>query len=336
MVKLKIIKMTDFTQGMDTKEFLYLRANPLINYKDAKDLQIEVPPTHKVKVTFGGSVRNVDSGITKVFDNKNEAKLIKQGSTFSIAYLPKHRFISLTWWTPDSFDFIDCKTLIPIKIGASGKAEVRLVDPDLFFASMVGDMPKYTVNDFEKWILSEIGRRFRELFANTINSDKIPCTEFVLRQGEIGDAICKSLNFNLLNKYGIEFSSFIIDRFSIDGMEKIIAFSQESADSKQHFSHESFRKEKERLDDKEWERKKYLLEMEQLDRECQYDVMKSTLGQNNGKAVTNVCSQCGNPINPSQSFCNVCGARLKVVLACSCGMVNKMGSAFCAKCGKKL
>ena len=338
MAKPTIIKMSDFTQGKSTNDILYLNVNPNINYKTAKDLMIEVPPSHRVKVTFGGSVMGFENGIREVFDNRKEAKIIKQGASFSIAYLPKNYFIKLLWGTPDKFSFKDNKTGVEIQIGASGEAEVRLVDPDLFVDRVIGNNSRYTKFDFEEMALQQIVSSFSDIFANTVYSEQIEYTEFVLRQKEIGNAICRNLNHELTKKYGFEFSSFIISRFMIDGLDSVRAYNNEDIENERLLKNKAVREEKERIDDKEWERKKYLYELNQRDKEAQYGVARTALGENDNRKGSYFCPNCGHSYQPSQAFCPGCGKRLNGGnIACpSCGHINDGSNAFCSKCGKKL
>lgn len=337
MAKQTIIKMSDFTQGKSTNDILYLSANPRIGYKEAKNLLIEVPLSHRAKVAFGGNIMNFENGIHRVFDNKKEAKILNDGATFNIAYLPKNYFIQLLWGTPDKFAFKDNRTGVEIQIGASGEAEVRLVDPDLFVDRVIGNVARYSKNDFEEMVLQQIVSAFSDIFANTIYAEQIAYTEFVLRQKEIGNAICRNLNFELAKKYGFEFSSFIISRFMIDGLDDVRAYINEDIENDRLTKNRDIRQERERLNDKEWERNKYILELAQRDKEAQYGVAKAALEENK-KGGAYYCPNCGQSYQPSQIFCPHCGKRLSGSSVCcvSCGQLNDSGNTFCSKCGKKL
>ena len=330
MTKTTVIKMSDYTQGRNTNDILYLNVNPSITAKEAKDLMVEVPPSHRAKVTFAGRVMNFESGNNKVFDSKKETKMIKYGATFNVAYLPKNYFISMLWGTPNPFVFKDAESNAEIKIGACGETEVRLVDPDLFVDRIIGDCNKYTKTDFEVKILEQISSRFNDTFANILFTEKIKYTEFVLKQREIGNLICKMLNEDLTKKYGFEFSSFIISKFNIIGVEKIQEFNERlNAYKEEDFQIDralktfektkALRDEEERLDDKQWERKKYLLEMEKEEadnNELEKKVVEllaqnqNILAQNQNNKQCVVCIKCGTQNNVANEFCIKCGNKL--------------------------
>ena len=49
------------------------------------------------------------------------------------------------------------------------------------------------------------------------------------------------------------------------------------------------------------------------------------------------CSNCGDPVDENEMYCNKCGAELKSRVKCSnCGTQNEIGDAHCRNCGKLL
>ena len=95
--------------------------------------------------------------------------------------------------------------------------------------------------------------------------------------------------------------------------------------------------ELERLDDKQWEREKYLLEIKQNDKEAYYEVLKVIGAKEPASVGGNFCPKCGHSVEPNQAFCPACGQKLaKTETVCSCGHVNSGDAAFCGGCGKKL
>ena len=52
---------------------------------------------------------------------------------------------------------------------------------------------------------------------------------------------------------------------------------------------------------------------------------------------TNVCPNCGQPIDPNDAFCGHCGHKIEKEYHCeSCGAVLPEGAKFCAECGTKV
>ena len=96
--------------------------------------------------------------------------------------------------------------------------------------------------------------------------------------------------------------------------------------------------EQERLDDKDWEREKWLKELESKDYEKYLDVMKIIGKDPHEEKNGRYCPQCGHRYEMNDLFCPNCGNRLgnhKIVCP-NCQKENKSDSLFCSGCGTKL
>ncbi|MDR3319065.1 MAG: zinc ribbon domain-containing protein, partial [Clostridiales bacterium] len=121
------------------------------------------------------------------------------------------------------------------------------------------------------------------------------------------------------------------------------------------------------LEDRDWEKRKYMLALEERDYTRYLEVCK-IIGWNGAKEKTppptapkenaakeapnkespaketikkesgrSFCRKCGNPYKPADKFCNICGERAGgYTLKCACGQENAAGSAFCGACGAAL
>lgn len=134
--------------------------------------------------------------------------------------------------------------------------------------------------------------------------------------------------------------------FDEDDIEKVRQAMQTERGEKKI---KDYLKEVERLDDKNWEREKYLRRLELEDNAAYYEVMKyigekdakdAKAKKDNGsmKKLTKFCPNCGEKYEEGMKFCQGCGRKLgedKKVCP-NCNKVNNADARFCADCGSKL
>ena len=95
------------------------------------------------------------------------------------------------------------------------------------------------------------------------------------------------------------------------------------------------------MNDKQWEREKFLRQLELQDKNAYYEVLK-IVGKNNSAAKEepqkNICSFCGFDCDENDKYCPHCGKRIsqEPIICPTCGKSNTYNAIFCANCGKKL
>ena len=171
------------------------------------------------------------------------------------------------------------------------------------------------------------------MFLNVVNESRISYDGFDTNIMSIARKAGAALSEKFSADWGIGLVDFIIEAFVISDEDKArveAALSEHRQENKikEHLA------ELERLDDKKWEREKYLLNLQATDREAYYEVLKVT-GETAPKG--SFCPKCGHSVEATEAFCSNCGQKLSGDTTCpDCGKKNAADAKFCGGCGKKL
>lgn len=321
--------------SVNDNSVLFVKVNDVIKEKNAI---LEVPFTHNAfLIKGGGDCRFYKSGTHNIFDNRNEVKAWKNGVTVEVVYIPKETSVLIRWGTPNKVRYKDPLSLKVIEVGACGQFGVSITNPEQFLRKIVGARTEFDLYDFSTRFSAAVVDEFASVFLNVVADNNISYDAFDAKRKAIATSAGEMLSEKFSKDYGIGLVDFIIEKFNIsaEDIEKIESVAEED---KRERKLKEYLAELERLDDKQWEKDKYLLELKQTDREAYYEVLKVVGSKENIKKGGNFCPKCGHSVESTQAFCPSCGNKLaQASNVCKhCGKINEGGAAFCSGCGKKL
>lgn len=338
-VKNQVIK---FEQNLcnakvDDNEILFVRVNDIVASPDAR---FEVPFSHNaIVIKGGGDMRYYKSGNYDVFDDRKEAKQWKKGMSVEVVYIPKDTQVLIKWGTPNRLRYRDDASNRVITVGARGEFDVSIANPEQFVRKVVGAKKEFNLMEFRKRFSETVATEFADIFLKIVADRKLTYDKFSANKKEIGNEMGAILSPMFERDWGLSVHNFKIADFDLLD-EDMNAIEEFAAEKTKQEKMKEYLAELERLDDKQWERDKYLRQLELQDRAAYYEVLK-VIG-NNSNAVKPeeklVCPNCGNEYKPTDKFCPKCGKRLskEPIICPDCGKANDSSSTFCANCGKKL
>lgn len=329
---------------VDDNEVLFVRVT---NYVDDKDAMFEVPPTHCAYVIKGGGdERYYNSGTYEVFDNKKEVKAWKKGLSVDIIYIPKTPSVKVLWGTSEKFKYRDEASNKVVNVGARGYIFVTIANSQQFYKKIVGNKKEFDLKEFKKNFSGNVVNQFSDYFLKVVKSEKLTYDQFDEHKLEIGDKVGELISRKFEQDWGIGITNFVIEWVGIDD-EDSEAVENAAAEVQKQKKLKEYLAEIERLDDKQWEREKYLRQLELQDKAAYYEVLKvighAPVAGATGSAATSVaatafCPHCGASLKGGDIFCSKCGKRIvKEQKICpNCGKSNDEDASFCATCGTKL
>ena len=251
------------------------------------------------------------------------------------------------WGTPDPIPFRDPETAIPVEFRGRGKFEIQILDVEKFHKTLVGNDANFNMIAFQKRVRSYVLQEIRHEFANIVTNLHLGYIDITTHEKEIAEAVLEDLDNKLQNEYGLRVPQFAIDEFNIDPAKRaeIEKFLRDNRDeSKYKRDAKELAAEIERLDDKQWEREKYLIGLRREDYAKYLEVIK-ILGLNKNQqaapapqAGNRFCPKCGSSLEGDSNFCPKCGYQLKSIdrVCRHCGKPIKSKGKFCPHCGKEL
>ena len=175
-----------------------------------------------------------------------------------------------------------------------------------------------------------------------------------LHEAEVAEAIQPLVSEMLNENYGLFCPLFSVEQFFIDEEQRaeIEAFLKANRDEKKFKADaKEIAAELERLDDKEWERTKFLIALRREDEQKYLDVIKilgyphdPMYAQGKKKEAEEAnpakrfCPKCGAEVVRGEPFCPACGEPLAPIeRKCPyCGKTIKSKGKYCPHCGKEL
>ncbi len=98
-----------------------------------------------------------------------------------------------------------------VRVRAFGTFDFHITDPKLFLKEVAGSDQHFHLEEFADTMRSRIVSLFSEALAQA----KIPVLDVAARYSEVGAALLPLINPVTTTKYGIEFSSFIVENVSV-------------------------------------------------------------------------------------------------------------------------
>ena len=329
--------------SINDNSILFVRVTDEIRDKHA---MVEIPRTHNAYIIKGGSdSRFYTSGPVEVFNDKKEIKDWKKGFSVEVVYMPKDTSVLINWGTPNKVKYRDDASNRVIDVGARGQFGITITQHEQFFRKVVGVRKEFDLTDFRKHFSAAVVNEFADCFLTVVSGAKMTYDQFDANRKSIGEAVGKILSVKFEESWGIGLVDFIIESFEIS-QEDMDAVEDAAAEARKQKRTQEYLAELERLNDKEWEREKYLRQLELQDRNAYYEVLKvighpPASGGSHGsgaKAQSTFCPKCGAAVKAGDVFCSKCGQRVvKESIVCpKCGKSNDGEAAFCAACGEKL
>lgn len=326
--------------NVNDNSVLFVRVTDEVRDKHA---MFEVPFTHNAYVIKGGGDgRFYKSGAYPVFDDKSEVKSWKRGFSVDIVYMPKDTSVLILWGTPEKIKYRDGASNKVVNVGARGQFGITITNPEQFFRKVVGVRKEFDLEDFKKRFSAEVVNEFADCFLNVVTEGKLTYDQFDANRKSIGEKVGRALSPKFEGSWGIGLVNFIIEWLGISE-EDSNAVEDAAAEAKRQEKLKEYLAEVERLDDKQWEREKYLRQLELEDKAAYYEVLKvvghpPVAGAADKRKNSAFCPHCGGAIAGGDIFCPKCGKRIvKEIVTCpNCGKANDSDATFCATCGQKL
>lgn len=326
--------------NVNDNSVLFVRVTDNVTDKNA---MFEIPLTHVAYVIKGGGDgRMYKSGHYDVFDDKKEVKEWKKGFSVDIVYMPKDTYVLIQWGTPDKVRYRDEASNKVVNVGARGQFAVSIYNHEQFFRKVVGVRQEFDLNDFKKRFSALVVNEFADTFLQVVSDEKLTYDQFDLKRKTIGENVGKILSAKFEADWGVSICDFIIEWFAISD-EDTAAIEEAAAETQKQKKLKEYLAELERLEDKQWEREKFLRQLELQDRSAYYEVLKIVGHPTADQSIPaslggSFCPNCGQAINRGDVFCSKCGFRVvKQHSVCpNCGRENEDNARFCSICGTKL
>ncbi|RYG69041.1 DNA-binding protein, partial [bacterium] len=127
-----------------------------------------------------------------------------------VYYVTTRLFTGNKWGTSNPVMMRDADFGI-VRVRAFGTFDFRIVNPPLFLKEVAGSDQHFRLDEFADTMRSRVVSLFSEALAEA----KVPVLDVATRHSELGEALLPLINPVLTTKYGIEFSSFIVENVSV-------------------------------------------------------------------------------------------------------------------------
>ena len=127
-----------------------------------------------------------------------------------VYYVNTRLFTGNKWGTSNPVMMRDADFGI-VRVRAFGIYDFRIVDIPLFLKEVAGSDHHFRLDEFADTMRSRIVSLFSEAMAQA----KIPVLDVATRFSELGDALLPLINPVTVAKYGIEFTSFVVENVSV-------------------------------------------------------------------------------------------------------------------------
>lgn len=302
-----------------------------------------VPETHNALVVVDGIAHEtLPSGRHYIFDRKKSSIVIsdKKSPLIEIIYISKTAKLNIYWGTINQWEMRDPVTGTSIKLGASGEFEVQVCNPRKTYLELIGRDETFDIDNLKSRLLGRLLAEVQYSLATTMAEMKLSYD----RLGEVllpmSKAILPAVKEMFEKDYGLTIFSFTISNIIIseDDIKKI-------AKAKALYAANLMKKEewenKEKKDDKDFERQMLVKKMEIEDYEKYLETVnkvgwpanKTTKAQD-----AKECPNCQAQLKGENKFCPVCGYSLeKTKIKCpNCNKLVLKSDTFCKHCGTKL
>jgi excisionase family DNA binding protein len=127
-----------------------------------------------------------------------------------VYYVTMRLFTGNQWGTTNPIMLRD-PDLDVVRVRAFGTYDFRVRDVKRFLAEVAGTDDRFSIDDFSTVMRSRIVSVFTDALANS----KIPVLDVARRYSELGQALLPLINPTLLDKYGVEMATFVLENVSV-------------------------------------------------------------------------------------------------------------------------
>ena len=127
-----------------------------------------------------------------------------------VYYVTTRAFTGNKWGTSNPVMMRDADFGI-VRVRAFGIYDFKIVEPKLFLKEVAGSDQHFRLEEFADTMRS----RIISLFSEALAEAKIPVLDVATRYSELGEALLPLINPVTTVKYGIEFTSFVIENVSV-------------------------------------------------------------------------------------------------------------------------
>jgi len=127
-----------------------------------------------------------------------------------VYYINTRLFTGNKWGTSNPVLMRD-KDFGVVRIRAFGSYDFRIVNPALFLKEVAGTDQNFRIDEFADTMRSRIVSVFTEALAKA----QVPVLDVATRYSDLGDALVQIINPAMVEKYGIEVTSFILENVSV-------------------------------------------------------------------------------------------------------------------------
>ncbi len=127
-----------------------------------------------------------------------------------VYYVNTRLFTGNKWGTSNPVMMRDADFGI-VRARAFGTFDFKIVEPKLFLKEVAGSDQHFRLDEFADTMRS----RIVSLFSEALAQSKIPVLDVATRYSEVGAALLPLINPVTTTKYGIEFTSFVIENVSV-------------------------------------------------------------------------------------------------------------------------
>lgn len=282
-------------------------------------------------------------------------KQVKDNIAFDIVVFNQNLSYEGFWGIPNPIPFRDPETDIPVDIRGRGKYDIRIADVKKFFERVVGSNRDFKMEDLLERINDHVVHILKNELARVIHEHHLGYIDLSLHEGEVAEAIQPLVSEMLNEQYGLYSPLFSVEQFFIDEQQRAeieMALKANRDEKKFKADAKEIAAELERLDDKEWERTKFLIALRREDESKYLEVIKllgypdnPSYAQGAKQAAAEAanparrfCPKCGAEVVRGEPFCPSCGEPLAPVeRKCPhCGKTVKVKGKYCPHCGKEL
>jgi excisionase family DNA binding protein len=127
-----------------------------------------------------------------------------------VYYVTTRLFTGNKWGTSNPIMMRDADFGI-VRVRAFGTFDFKIVDPKKFLKDVAGSDQNFRLDEFADTMRS----RLVSVFSDALATAKIPVLDLATRYQELGEALLPLINPVVTTKYGLEFTSFILENASV-------------------------------------------------------------------------------------------------------------------------
>ena len=310
--------------------------------------QIIVPPTHNAIFIKDGILQNLlTNGKYPVYETIRKGLFKKVDSVaVDVIFINKTIKFVNKWGTRNPIYSRDPITDLPVTLKGFGEYEVGVDNPIKFYLEIVGLMTHFDLESLQERLHMKMMGYIEPVIKKALHDNFLSYSDISLHKMEINKVILPIINEMFINETGLKVYSFTIDYLMIAD-EEIQAIEHAIADRKKELKEKEEAKEiAERIDkmnDKEWERKLLLRQLESADLDKYYRVLEILAKNKNDDKeeqdnIKTVCPNCGKEFDKAVRFCDFCGFKLfeDKKYCKNCKRELKKDSLYCDFCGTKV